>query len=78
MGLLRRPSAKPVSTVQKPGDPLVPPEGFDLPLALEEYEARYLREALALAGGNESQAARLLNMNHYTFRYRRKKLLQDP
>jgi len=29
------------------------------------------------AKNNESQAARLLGMNHHTFRYRRKKLF-DP
>jgi len=38
---------------------------------LEKY---YIEEALKMAGGNESKAARLLNINHHTFRYRRRKL----
>ena len=36
-----------------------------------------LEEALKLAKGNESKAAKLLNINHHTFRYRRKKLLTE-
>jgi two-component system, NtrC family, response regulator AtoC len=79
MGMRKKPGPTP-SEAPAPspaGGALIPPEGFDLPRALEEFEGRYLKEALQMAGGNESQAARLLNMNHYTFRYRRKKLLQD-
>jgi DNA-binding NtrC family response regulator len=80
MGMLKGKRGKPSPDRDLPAGEgaLIPAEGFDLPLALEEFEGRYLKEALRLAGGNESQAARLLNMNHYTFRYRRKKLLQDP
>jgi len=37
-------------------------------------EKHYIEEALKIAGDNESKAARLLNINHHTFRYRRKKL----
>ena len=33
--------------------------------------------AVEKAGGNESRAAKLLNMNHHTFRYRWKKLKSD-
>ena len=55
--------------------PVIPPEGFDLVTALEEYERRYIKAALEYAEGNESRAARLLHMNHCTFRYRRKKIL---
>jgi DNA-binding NtrC family response regulator len=79
MGMHKTARAKPapVRDQSAGGGTLIPPEGFDLPQALEEFESRYLKEALQLAGGNESQAARLLNMNHYTFRYRRKKLLED-
>jgi len=30
-----------------------------------------------MADGNESKAAKLLSMNHHTFRYRKKKLLLE-
>ncbi len=52
-----------------------PPEGIDLASQLESVEKHYIAAALKRAGGNESKAARLLNLNHHTFRYRRKKLL---
>jgi two-component system response regulator AtoC len=48
--------------------------GIDLASTQESLERYYLGEALRMAGGNESKAAKLLNMNHHTFRYRRKKL----
>jgi DNA-binding NtrC family response regulator len=53
---------------------LLPPEGLDLNEQLQSYEKHYIEEALKIAKGNESKAAKLLNMNHHTFRYRRKKL----
>ncbi|MFZ2039449.1 MAG: sigma-54 dependent transcriptional regulator [Desulfobacterales bacterium] len=49
-------------------------EGIDLSAVLSAAEGFYIREALRMADGNESQAAKLLQMNHHTFRYRRKKL----
>lgn len=52
----------------------IPPTGIDLPSLQESLERYYIQEALRLAGGNESKAAMLLNLNHHTFRYRRKKL----
>lgn len=51
-----------------------PPEGVDLVSVQEALERRYIEEALQRTGGNESKAAKLLNINHHTFRYRRKKL----
>lgn len=45
-------------------------QGIDLK-ALEEY---YIREALRMAGGNDRKAARLLKLNYYSLRYRKKKL----
>ncbi len=57
---------------------LLPPlssKGIDLASLQESFEKHYIKEAFRLAGGNESKAARLLNINHHTFRYRRKKLL---
>jgi len=43
----------------------------------ESLEKYYIEEAFRMAEGNESKAARLLNMNHHTFRYRRKKLQNE-
>lgn len=52
-----------------PHSPL-PDTGIDLS-ALEEH---YIREALKKAGGNAVEAARLLGMSYYAFRYRMRKL----
>jgi DNA-binding NtrC family response regulator len=54
--------------------PLLTRDGVDLPEVLQELERKYYEEALRLADGNESQAARLLNVSRDTFRYRRGKL----
>jgi DNA-binding NtrC family response regulator len=54
--------------------PPLPQKGIDLAAIQESLERFYIEEALKLARGNESKAARLLNINHHTFRYRRKKL----
>ena len=54
-----------------------PPEGIDLTTRLQAVEKHYIETALQMARGNESKAARLLHMNHHTFRYRRKKLLSQ-
>jgi len=50
---------------------------LDLSEQLQSFEKYYIQTALRIAKGNESRAARLLHMNHHTFRYRRKKLLGD-
>ncbi len=50
------------------------PEGIDLVKLLESTEKKFMKQALVLSKGNESKAARLLNMNHHTFRYRWKKM----
>jgi two-component system response regulator AtoC len=55
----------------------IPPEGIDLTALEKAMERFYIETALAMAGGNESRAARLLHLNHHTFRYRRKKILPD-
>jgi len=52
----------------------LPAEGIDLASVQRSLEKFYIEEASKMAGGNESKAARLLNINHHTFRYRRKKL----
>jgi transcriptional regulator with PAS, ATPase and Fis domain len=58
----------------EPGFPPILPEGIDFSSVQESFEKFYIQKALKLAGGNETKAAKLLNMNHHTFRYRRKKL----
>jgi DNA-binding NtrC family response regulator len=55
----------------------LPAEGLDLSERLQSFERHYIEQALKIAKGNESKAAKLLNMNHHTFRYRRKKLMRD-
>jgi DNA-binding NtrC family response regulator len=57
--------------------PALTPEGLDLAERLQSFERHYIEQALKIARGNESKAARLLNMNHHTFRYRKKKLLGE-
>ena len=52
----------------------IPPEGVDLSEIQRSLEQYYINEALRIADGNECKAAKLLNINHHTFRYRRKKL----
>jgi DNA-binding NtrC family response regulator len=52
-------------------------EGLNLSEQLQSLEKNYIEAALKIARGNESQAARLLKMNHHTFRYRKNKLLGD-
>lgn len=46
-------------------------------LDINQLEAGLIKEAYQLAGGNDKKAAALLNMNYYTFRYRRKLLDQE-
>ena len=50
--------------------PSLPPTGLDLN-ALDKH---YISEAFKKAKGNDAEAARMLKMNYYSFRYRRKKL----
>ncbi|MGD9132026.1 MAG: sigma-54 dependent transcriptional regulator [Desulfobacterales bacterium] len=71
----RHPEPAGVENMGEP--PPLTPEGLDLSARLQSFERLYLQQALKIAGGNESKAARLLNMNHHTFRYRKKKLLGD-
>jgi len=52
----------------------IPPEGIDLTSLQREVEEFYINEAFKMADGNESKAAKLLNLNHHTYRYKRKKL----
>ena len=58
----------------EPGFRPLLPEGIDFSSVQKSFEKFYMQEALKLAGGNETKAAKLLSMNHHTFRYRRKRL----
>ncbi|MCB0258949.1 MAG: sigma 54-interacting transcriptional regulator [Calditrichaeota bacterium] len=59
----QEPSASPLERFQ------LPPEG----LSFDDIERKLLEEALALAEGNQSQAAKLLHLSRDTFRYRLEK-----
>ncbi len=54
--------------------PPLPATGIDLAAVHESLDRHYIEAALKIAAGNESKAAKLLNMNHHTFRYHHKKL----
>jgi DNA-binding NtrC family response regulator len=54
--------------------PFLPPDGVDLDMVHESVDRHYFREALRIAGENETRAAQFLRINYSTFRYRRKKL----
>ncbi len=49
--------------------PSLPPDGINL----EKLEKHLILEALRLSDGNDTKAAKLLGLNYYAFRYRRKK-----
>ncbi|MBU2521821.1 MAG: sigma-54-dependent Fis family transcriptional regulator, partial [Proteobacteria bacterium] len=53
--------------------PPITPAGIDLPSVQKSLEKFYIEKALKMAGDNESKAAKLLNINYHTFRYRRNK-----
>ena len=53
--------------------PALTPAGIDLSSVQESLEKFYIEEALKMAGNNEIKAAKLLNINYHTFRYRRNK-----
>jgi DNA-binding NtrC family response regulator len=75
LGMKGAPGAeKPKQAENEFAFPPLPSAGIDLAFAQDSLERYYIEEALKMARGNESKAARLLNMNHHTFRYRRKKI----
>jgi DNA-binding NtrC family response regulator len=57
--------------------PRLPEEGVHLNDLLSGIERKYMTLAMKQARGNESGAAKLLNMNHHTFRYRWKKMSKN-
>ena len=73
--LARKPESEQV--IERSGFPPIPPAGVDLSAIERSLEKFYIEEALKMAEGNESKAAKLLNINHHTYRYRRKRLKQE-
>jgi len=57
-----------------PNIPFFSSEGLDLTGIMTSLESYYIREALRVAEGNASKAARYLNMSYYSFRRHREKL----
>ncbi|MCK5542164.1 MAG: sigma-54-dependent Fis family transcriptional regulator [Desulfobacterales bacterium] len=53
---------------------IIPDNGIHLGQLLQSIEKKYMAHALKLCQENESKAARMLSMNHHTFRYKWKKL----
>lgn len=75
LGIYPKLSKKPIE-INEPKNKAfdIPDQGIDLGKLLVDIEKKYMAHALRLAQGNESKAARLLKMNHHTFRYKWKKL----
>ena len=66
----------PVRDLMAQFGPAIPPltgEGLDFPALIQSLEKAYLEKALALASGNASKAAKLLNLSRDKFRYRLQK-----
>ena len=81
LGLYDKPAetALPHTNEFKTDPPEIPDQGMNLGNLLKHIEKKYMEHALRLSSGNESQAARLLEMNHHTFRYKWKKFtLTNP
>ncbi|MEJ2642352.1 MAG: sigma 54-interacting transcriptional regulator, partial [Desulfosarcinaceae bacterium] len=72
-----KPLPSSASNMPSPLLPPIPESGVDLASIEKRFEKYYIEEAYRMANGNESKAAKLLNINHHTYRYRRKKLLED-
>lgn len=53
----------------------IPPAGIDINEVRAAVDRFYFSQALEMAKGNETKAAKLLNLNHHTFRYQCKKVL---
>ena len=57
--------------------PPLPPTGIDLSEVRLSLDRFYFRKAMEMAKGNETRAARLLNLKHHTFRYQLKKIIGE-
>ena len=56
-----------------PFEPMIPPAGIDLEKTLGDLEKSFLEKALALSGGNLTEAGKLLNLKFRQMRYKVKK-----
>jgi len=75
IGLLNKmTTGAPEDTTSDSNPAVIPEAGADIDSILRETERKYFKKALLGSKGNESKAARLLNLNYYTFRHRKKKL----
>ena len=54
--------------------PSISPSGIDFTKIIQKIEKKYFGEALRVSAGNESKAAKLLNLSRDKFRYQRQKL----
>ncbi len=57
--------------------PPLPPTGIDLVKVRAALDQFYFGQAMKMANGNETRAAKLLNIKHHTFRYQLKKLAEE-
>ncbi len=68
------PEEQPIPSAPNPPElPSLSTSGIDLPAIIQSIEKKYFKQALELAGGNTSKAAKLLNFSRDKFRYRIKK-----
>lgn len=54
----------------------IPPTGVDLDQIRVNLDKFYFNQAMELVKGNETKAAKLLNLKHHTFRYQLRKILE--
>jgi len=57
--------------------PPLPPTGIDLAEVRLSLDRFYFKKAMEMAKGNETRAAKLLNLKHHTFRYQLKKISDE-
>ena len=77
LGILSSPASNDrVDEIGEADIPDVFPTDIDLAKLLEDVEKKYMNKAFNFAEGNISLAAKMLNMNHHTFRYKWKKYSQ--
>ena len=62
--------------IDTPPFPPIPPTGIDLDKLRDAMDRFYFKQAMDMANGNETRAAKLLNLKHHTFRYQFKKLME--
>ena len=57
--------------------PPLPPTGIDLVKVRTALDKFYFDQAMKMAKGNETRAAKLLNLKHHTFRYQLRKMADE-